>query len=84
MLLLLLEKNFLIPDELILVQIFQMNDLNRYPYSAYLYSGIKPYLNESQRKEIEREINNYYCKINNFIKKCQKGENDSYLCELIR
>ncbi|KAK8896930.1 hypothetical protein M9Y10_014856 [Tritrichomonas musculus] len=84
MLLLLLEKNFLIPDELILAQIFQMNDLNRYPYPVYLYSGIKPYLNESQRKEIEREINNYHFKIDDFIKKCQKGENDLYVCELIR
>lgn len=84
LLLLLLEKNFIIPDDSILNQIFQMKDLNGYKYSAYLYSGIKPYINESKQQEIEKNISSFDVDIDTFIKKCQIGENDSPVCSLIR
>lgn len=85
MLLLLLEKKFLIPDDSILKEILKLRDLYGYRYSIYLYSGIKPFINEQQQQEIEKTIIKMHeSDIENFIKKCRIGENDSPLCKLIR
>lgn len=60
-------------------------DPNQFEYSHYLYGGIKEYMDENDRKKIEDEIlQNYIEDIETFEKKCRIGENDSYLCSLIR
>lgn len=73
------------PDKSILVNLIEKKDLNQFQYSHYLYSGIKQYLNEKFRKQIESEITQIYDEeIEIFEEKCRIGENDLYICSLIR
>ena len=84
-LLFLLEQKIIQADEKIITDIMITNDKNDFKYSHYLYSGIKSFINEDQKKMIESEIEpKYDGDITNFEKKCRIGENDSYLCSLIR
>lgn len=51
-------------------------------YLNYLFKELKSYItDENILKEIEKENSEY---INNFDENCQIGENDSYICQLIR
>ena len=51
----------------------------------YLYPVMKEFLEEKLQKEIEEEIIRKYSEtISSFEEKCQIGENDSYICSLIR
>ena len=51
----------------------------------FLYPSIKSYLSESVQMKAERDISVYFNEeIETFEKKCQIGENDSYICSLIR
>ncbi|KAK8870811.1 hypothetical protein M9Y10_008703 [Tritrichomonas musculus] len=84
-LLLLLEQEFIRPDNQIISDIMSMKDRNNFPYSHYLYSGIKPFINEKESRAIENEIKQKYNQdLNIFEEKCRIGENDSYICSLIR
>ena len=50
-----------------------------------MYSGIKPFISEKDSKTIEREIKNKYkIDLDNFEEKYETGENDSYICFLVR
>ena len=49
-------------------------------YQCYFYPEIKPFIKEELRASIESKINS----INNFEEKRKEGENDSYICQLIR
>ncbi|KAK8881421.1 hypothetical protein M9Y10_004157 [Tritrichomonas musculus] len=61
------------------------NKIQQFHYRMYFYPEIKNFLSEEQKKAIEEEINNHDETIlNNFEEKRKKGENDSYICELIR
>ena len=54
-------------------------------YRHFFFPEIQYKLNEQMKQEIEQEMKNIYPDIFvNFEEKRQKGENDSYLCELIR
>lgn len=45
---------------------------------------MKEFIDEKLQEEIEKEIFEKYSKpISTFEEKCQKGENDSYICSLI-
>ena len=95
---LLLEKGFVEPDETFLNQYLRSKpvykrfgsinnkkepDMSQTFY--YLYPKMKNYLDENLQKQIEEEIfKNYSEKISTFEEKCQIGENDSYVCSLIR
>ena len=85
-LLLLLEKEFLKPDKKDINLIISKADLNGFQYGHYLYGGLKKYFEENERKNIEKMILIKYKEenIESFEKKCQIGENDSYICSLIR
>ena len=81
-LLLLLEKKYLIPNESIISQILE-EDWGKYCY--YLYSAIKQCLSKDQQTKIESDIKNKFNEdIESFANKCRIGENDSYICYLIR
>ena len=84
-LLLLLKQGFIQPNEEIIIDIMETEDKNNFPYSHYLYSGLKTFIDENQTKMIESEIKQRYKEeIANFEEKCEIGENDSYICSLIR
>ena len=60
-------------------------DKSNFPYSHYLYSGIKLFIDKNKLKSVESEITkNYNEEIEIFKEKCRIGENDSYICLLIR
>ncbi|KAK8843162.1 hypothetical protein M9Y10_025359 [Tritrichomonas musculus] len=81
----LLEQGIISPDQKIISDIMTRNDANKFPYRHYLYAGIKSFINENDSKMIESEIKQKYnMDINNFEEKCRTGENDSYICTLIR
>ena len=84
-LLLLFQKQILIPDDTIINFIKTKTDKNDTKYRHYFYPEIKPYINDDLIRMIEGELyeldNNYS---NSFEKNRLKGENDSYICELIR
>ena len=96
MLLLLLEKRFVEPDEIFLNQYLIRKDRSRIwnisyesyipiTYFYYLYPKLKELLDEENQKRIESEISRRYEEdISIFEEKCQLGENDSYICSLIR
>ena len=85
LLLFLFEKEFVIPDQLFLTHYFeQTRSIKNFPdsqYFYYLYPGIKKYIDEATCNTIEHEISEELDEtIESFDKKCQIGENDSYIC----
>ena len=84
-LLLLLEQELIQPDTRIITDIMTKHDHNHFPYRHYLYPVIKSFLNEKESEAIEKEIiRKYNQDLSLFEKKCREGENDSYICSLIR
>ena len=84
-LLLLFDQGFIQPDEKIISDIMIINYENNFPYSHYLYSGIKSFIDKYTLKTIENKIKTIYKEeITDFVEKCRIGENDSYICSLIR
>ena len=64
---------------------FSKDSIEEFQSFYYLYSGMKEYINEEVQKEIEEEIEEIFSvDFITFKEKCQKGENDSYVCSLIR
>ena len=78
-LLFLFQEKILIPDETILKFIDNNQD-----YTVYFYNEIKPFLSQAKMNQIEKDIQNFEDVFNNFEEKCQNGENDSFICSLIR
>ena len=60
---------------------YKMKRLAYKNYSFYFFPEIKQFLDEHQREEIEEKIKPY---IENFEINRHNGENESYICELIR
>ncbi|KAK8897626.1 hypothetical protein M9Y10_015588 [Tritrichomonas musculus] len=84
-LLLFFERGFIQPNEYILSDVMVRLDSNRFPYRHYLYSGLELHIDKEELKTIENEIKQKYDdELETFIEKCRIGENDSYLCSLIR
>ena len=84
-LLLLFEGGFIQPDEHILADIMTREDENSFPYRHYLHAGIKAFVGCDELEAIENEIKGAYCEdISEFEAKCREGENDGYICSLIR
>ena len=81
----LFQKKIIIPDDSIMNLIFEKTNLNKMKFSHYLFGCIKNFLNQEKVDQITKEIfQQYNEEINKFDKKCEIGENDSYLCGLIR
>ena len=93
-LLLLLEKRFLKPDQSFIDDYlrnkpsnstFSMKNFNEFQFFYFLYPGMKQYISEETQQQIEDEIkHNFQEDISSFSEKCHIGENDSYVCSLIR
>ena len=89
---LLLEKEFIKPDKSFLKKYLQnqpnelnLNKINLLPLFYYLYHKMKKFLEEEKQKQIEDEIlKKCDVDLSTFEKKCQNGQNDSYICSLIR
>ena len=80
-----MENDFLIPDQKIISKILSQKDCNNFKLSHYLFSGIKNYITSKQVNNNKKLIEEKYQeKIEIFEEKCRKGENDSYICSLIR
>ncbi|KAK8839440.1 hypothetical protein M9Y10_031793 [Tritrichomonas musculus] len=78
-LLLLLEKEFIKPDKDAIFRFIHS------PNRQFLFGGLKNFIDEKTRKQIEEEITKKYEEsIESFEKKCRIGENDSYICTLIQ
>lgn len=80
----LFEKEFIEPDESFFRYFFKQRKSNEKLF-YYLYPALKKYLSESEQKHIESEIfKKFKVPIDTFKAKCLIGENDSYICSLIR
>ena len=60
---------------------YKKKKLEHKNYRFYFFPWIKQFLDERQREEIEEKIKPH---IENFEKNSHNGENESYICELIR
>ena len=79
---LLLEKKLIKPDDLFINQYLQNEAKNQF---YYLYPVMKEFLEEEMQKQIENKILEHFGEeLSTFEKKFQIGENDSYICSLIR
>ena len=81
-LLFLFQKKIIIPDENIINYIISQTKFN---YDVYFYEEIKPYINKTKEKIIENKLTQLYQNSTEYFEENrQKGENDSYICYLIR
>lgn len=84
-LLFLFDKNIIIFDESIFNQIKNESNSNGNKYSHFFYPEIKSFLSSEKVKKIEKKLLNFDSNIfNDFEKKRQEGENESFICSLIR
>ena len=84
-LLILFETQTIIPDEPIMPILMKKKDSKGFKYSIYLYGSIKQFIGKRKQKMLEAKITKKMNEnISEFEKKCQEGENDSYICKLIR
>ena len=81
-LLFLLEKNILVLDESIIYYMIQLDDLYDFNFCHFFYSEIKPFIDEGKVKMDKFEFDLNF--LNNYEEKRHIGENDSYVCSLIR
>ena len=81
----LFEQEILIPTESIIDTIYDLKHPNGMKYSYFLFNSIKKYINENKIKSIVNKISNEFEEsLEEFAEKCRIGENDSYICSLIR
>ncbi|KAK8846433.1 hypothetical protein M9Y10_020454 [Tritrichomonas musculus] len=84
-LLYLIEKNVISIDNTIVNLIMEKSEPNSSKFCHFFYPEIEFFINEEKRKEIKKELLNIDPQIfTNFESNRQKGENDSYICKLIR
>ena len=83
---LLIEKKLIKPNESFIIEyLLSKNDNKGFQSFYYLYPKMKEFLEEKMQKQIEKEISEKFNEdISTFEEKCQIGENDSYICSLIR
>ena len=62
------------------------SEIDIYNFEYFFYPEFKNYYSESDRKNIENEFRKIYGEfiIDEFLEKRKIGENDSYICQLIR
>lgn len=77
----LIEQKILLIDEQISDKMILRSDITGTKYHFFFYQKINEFLNEKDRIEIENENKE---ELKDFDRKCQEGENDSYISELIR
>ena len=65
-LLMLFEQKIITSDEQILLDIMKIEDQDNFPYSHYLYSGIKSFIDEKEIKSIESNMKENYDKLQFF------------------
>ena len=82
-LLFLFDKKIITVDQDIL-RIFQIGAQNYKTYRFYFYDKIKDQISIQDKKNIEGRLLKDPNIFNTFKEKVQKGENDSYICSLIR
>ena len=87
---------FLLKENMIILNDEIINDLKEKQDHQYFYPEIQEYYNENIEEEEEEYENEENCKFyvenygsiitnfDEFSKKREKGENDSYICEIIR
>lgn len=79
-LLFLFKNEIITPNDFILNYILETKERR-----LYFYEEIKSFIDQEQKESIENELSNLdKDTFNNYEEKCQIGENDSYICELIR
>lgn len=84
-LLFLLENNILTIDSNITYMILSMIHKNSMPYYYFFFPEIKQFVGSEKLKIIEKELLKYDSNIFiNFEEKRRKGENEAYICSLIR
>ncbi|KAK8844186.1 hypothetical protein M9Y10_024391 [Tritrichomonas musculus] len=84
-LLFLIENKIITVDQNICIEIFNLNEPNGTRYCHFFFPEIKPFIKEETIKHIENELLSIDSNIfHNFDKKRHEGENDSYICSLIR
>ena len=82
LLLFLIENQVMKLDDIIINQIFNVESIT---FLYFYYPEIKKHLNSDQNEKIESKMIQYDQDVfTNFEKKRQIGENDSYICDLIR
>ena len=81
---LLLEKKLIKPDAAF-VSKYLRSKRSDYDTFHFLYPTMKEFYEEEKQKQIEKDIFDHYGdELPTFEEKCRIGENDSYLCSLIR
>lgn len=80
-LLLLIKNSIIIIDESISALIQEENSKGK---NFYFFPEIKPFINHSKSDEIEKEMHESFPNIEDFFRLRKKGENEHYICELIR
>ena len=72
-------------DHSVVELILSLRELNGIQYCHFFLPEIKEFINESKIKQIEDEITeNFSTSLTNYEEKRKTGENDSYICDLIR
>lgn len=80
----LFERKFLLVNKDNFHLFYKGRNINRLRIRYYLYPLIKDSIGKKKRRRIEKEISKLCSNFAEFYKKCREGENDSYLCTLIR
>ena len=83
-LLLILEKQMIVLEDIDINFLINLKDPNNMEYSLYLYPSINKFLDKSSKEKIEAKILNFFNDLQTFEENCHKGENNSYVCQLIR
>lgn len=84
-LLFLFKNNIVKMDKYIFDTIFDKREANGNKYRHFFYPELKLFNDDNKNKIIEREFSQFDPQIkDNFEEKRQIGENESYICELIR
>ena len=82
---LLFEKGIIQPNQLFINNIIKKKYRNNIQYIHYFYPILKPFIDKSTQKQIENEISKiYHDPVETLKEKCQIGENELYICSLIR
>lgn len=78
-LLFLFEQSIIIPDE-ILARIITSDKYSKYKYPEYFFPEFQSFFDENNKRNILSKISS----IKNYEEKRRIGENDNYLCDIIR
>lgn len=84
-LLFLFEKKLITINDFFLQFILKENSKKERNLPQYFYNEIKDHVDKKTKEIIKQKMTNYdYDVFDSFDEKCRKGENDTYVCSLIR